>query len=141
MNHGDDRLIELASAQIEDYRRMSAQMDEQEKALSEGDVERLMKILRAKNELVEAISGRDAEMRVLADKGTVVTEEARARLAELKEEAAALLEREEKSLVKLSALRSSAGQEALARAKARRAAEAYGGKHGAKEPRFLDKNE
>ncbi len=101
----------------------------------------MIEILRRKNNHVEAITSRDREMRELADTGVAIDAEARKRLEELKRVAAALLEREEKSLLKLNTLRSAAGAQALGRAKARRAADAYGSAPKGSEPRFLDKNE
>ena len=141
MSDDHTRLTALVAEQIADYGRMSEQMDAQEEALAGGDVERLMEILQKKNGLVEAIGRRDDEMRGFAEAGAGVTEDVRDRLEELKKTAAALLEREEKSLVKLNALRSSVGREAMERAKARRAAKAYGADEPPMEPRFLDKNE
>jgi hypothetical protein len=140
---GDDekRLVSLISAQTEDYQRLASEMEAQEKALAQGDVEGLIEILRRKNSHVETITRRDREMRELADAGVAVGAEARERLEELKRVAAALLEREEKSLLKLNMLRSVAGAHALERAKARRAANVYGSAPKGSEPRFLDKSE
>jgi len=141
MGGQQDRLLALIGEQIEDYKKLSAEMDAQEKALAEGNVETLIEILRRKNAYVEAIGRRDKEMRELADEGVTVNAKAKEKLAELKRAAAGLLEREEKSLVKLNTLRSAAGKEAVGRSKARKAAEVYGTPPKKSEPRFLDKNE
>jgi len=141
MGGKQDRLLVLIGEQIEDYKRLSAEMDAQEKALSDGNVETLIEILRRKNTYVEAIGRRDKEMRELADQGASVSAKAKEKLAELKKAAAGLLEREEKSLVKLNTLRSVAGKEAVDRTKVRKAAEVYGSSPKKTEPRFLDKNE
>jgi hypothetical protein len=141
MGGKQDSLLILITEQIEDYKRLSGEMDAQEKALADGNVETLIEILRRKNTYVEAIGRRDKEMRELADQGVSVSPKAKEKLAELKKAAAGLLEREEKSLVKLNTLRSVAGKEAIDRTKVRKAAEVYGSSPKKTEPRFLDKNE
>ncbi|HHN45979.1 MAG TPA: hypothetical protein ENN09_00930 [Planctomycetes bacterium] len=141
MTAEDRRLLDLIEAQIGDYRKLSGEVDVQEKALADGDVEKLIEILHRKNALVEAIGARDRQMRDAASDGGMADEAVQGRLDELKQAAAELLEREEKSLVKLNTLRSAAGRESLERARTRRAADAYRKDAGGAPPRFVDKNE
>jgi len=136
-----DELKSLIDAQIADYRCMADEMQAQEEALNSGNVETLMQVLGRKNKLVESIGARDSEMRHIATSGVSVNDETKNRLLDLKKVAAELLEREEKSLIKLNELRSAKGKEALGRTTAKRAAQAYGAKVPPQEPRFLDKNE